>query len=352
MNSLTLTEKEDAALSLTVAVVGSSIGPLLLLDEGLNVVIASGSFCRQFGVDPATVVGKSLFELGDGEWNVPQLRSLLTLTAEGKPPPDAYEFDLPRQGEGARCISIHAQRLVYLDLAEVRLLVAITDITEARADAKIREQLSQQNGLLLQEVRHRIANSLQIIASVLLQGARQTLSEEARGHLQSAHHRVMSVAALERQLAATVADEARVRAYLVKLCETIGHSMIHDPKRITIEVVADDGVVPANFLVSMGLITTELVINALKHAFPNGRSGRIEVAYEIRGRSWTLRVSDDGVGLDSAGAPAAPGLGSSIVDALARQLDATVQVTERRPGVSVTIVHSADDQRRGGAPVI
>jgi PAS domain-containing protein len=94
----TPTEKEDAALSLTVAVVGSSNGPLLLLDEDLNVVVASGSFCRAFAVDPKTVVGKSVLELGGGEWSVPQLRSLLMATAAGDPPIEAYEFDLRRQG--------------------------------------------------------------------------------------------------------------------------------------------------------------------------------------------------------------------------------------------------------------
>jgi hypothetical protein len=66
-----------------------------------------------------------------------------------------------------RRLSVHAQRLAYLDLDAVRLLVAITDVTDARADAKAKDQLSRENVVLLQEVRHRVANSLQIIASVL-----------------------------------------------------------------------------------------------------------------------------------------------------------------------------------------
>src|SRR5690606_16284209 len=122
-------------------------------------------FCRDFALDPKGAVGRSVFELGRGEWNVPQLRSLLTSTAAGDPPPEAYEFELRREGAETRCLSVHAQRLAYLDLEEVRLLVGITDITAARADAKAREALSRENSVLLQEIRHRIANSLQIIAS-------------------------------------------------------------------------------------------------------------------------------------------------------------------------------------------
>ncbi len=79
--------------------------------------------------------------------------------------------------------------------------MAVTDVTDAREDAKQKDDALRQNLVLLQEVRHRVANSLQIIASVLLQNAKKTRSEETRGHLKDAHHRVMSIAALERQLA-------------------------------------------------------------------------------------------------------------------------------------------------------
>ena len=351
MAALTATEKEDAALSLTVAVVASSNGPLLLLDEGLNVVVASGSFCRAFAIDPATVVGRPVFDLGHGEWRVPQLRSLLMATAAGDPPIEAYEFDLARAGAEVRRLSVHAQRLAYLDLDTVRLLVALTDVTEARADAKAKDQLSRENVVLLQEVRHRVANSLQIIASVLLQGARKTQSEETRGHLRDAHNRVMSVAALERQLSASTGDEVQIRTYLSKLCASIADSMIHDLDRISLVVVSDDATVSANLSVSLGLIATELVINALKHGYPDKRAGRITVTFKADAGSWLLGVRDDGIGISADPAEAVAGLGTSIVQALARQLAATVQVADAHPGVFVSIAHEAHGAERSPAAV-
>jgi two-component sensor histidine kinase len=341
MAAPTSTEKEDAALSLTVAVVASSNGPLLLLDEGLNGVVASGSFCRAFAIDPATVVGVPVFDLGHGEWRVPQLRSLLMATAAGDPPIEAYEFDLARAGAEVRRLSVHAQRLAYLDLDAVRILVALTDVTDARADAKAKERLARENAVLLQEVRHRVANSLQIIASVLLQGARKTQSEDARSHLRDAHNRVMSVAALERQLSASTGDQVHMRTYLAKLCESIGDSMIHDHGRISIAVISDDAIVSGNLSVSLGLIATELVINSLKHGFPDGGTGKITVTYKEEGGSWTLSVNDDGVGMPPDTAKAVAGLGTSIVQALARQLAATVHVADAHPGVFVSIAHQA-----------
>jgi two-component sensor histidine kinase len=91
--------------------------------------------------------------------------------------------------------------------------------------------------------------------------------------------------------------------------------------------------------VSLGLIVTELVINALKHGFPGGRRGTIKVDYRSDGAEWTLTVLDDGVGMPSLTAPLKGGLGSSIVTALAQQLNAQVQIADGRPGTEVRIVH-------------
>lgn len=71
---------EDVALSLTLAVVSSSPAPLLLLDGKLSVIAASLSFCDAFEASPADLVGQSLYELGTGEWDIPQLRALMTAT--------------------------------------------------------------------------------------------------------------------------------------------------------------------------------------------------------------------------------------------------------------------------------
>lgn len=96
----------------------------------------------------------------------------------------------------------------------------------------------------------------------------------------------------------------------------------------------------ADVSVSLGLIVTELVINSLKHAFPGGRHGRITVSYKAHGPNWTLAVADDGVGMPKDAASQTPGLGTSIVEALARQLQARVQVVGGHPGTTVSIVHS------------
>ena len=329
---------EDVALSLTLAVVTSSPAPLLLMDGQLQVIAASASFCDAFNATAPELVGQSFYTLEAARWDRPELRALIAATLAGEAAPGACDLEFKRPRKPVRHLIVQARRLTYLDLDQTRILLAVSDVTKARADATLKEDALRESSVLLQEVRHRVANSLQIIASVLLQNARKTTSDETRGHLKDAHHRVMSVAALERLLSTTESGEVEVRTYFTSLCENISASMIGEADQISLTVEGGEGVVEARVSVSLGLIVTELVINALKHAFPDGRPGKITVDYSFHGPNWILCVRDDGVGMSSS-APLRTGLGTNIVRALAGQLNASVDVTPQHPGTQVSIKH-------------
>jgi two-component sensor histidine kinase len=340
-------DSDDVAQALGLAIIASSVSPLLLLDDQFNVLAASASFCRAFRVDPGRTRGQAIFALGDGAWNIAQLRSLLEATLSSGAVIDAYEMDL-RLGDETRNLTLNAHLLEIGSGVTRRILLTIIDTTESRLDAARREtallekdDLLRQRTILLQEVRHRVANSLQIIASVLLQNARRVTSKESRGALHDAHQRVMSVAALQHQLAASSVEGVPLRGYFDQLCASIAASMIHDPAQIALTVEVDNSVVGSEISISLGLIVTELVINALKHAFPRGRHGAINVGYAADDAGWTLSVADDGVGMPATPAPAA-GLGTSIIEALSRQLSAKVSVQMNHPGTSVHVRHDRE----------
>ena len=322
-----------------MALITSSQAPLVLLDDDLRVVAASASFSRTFDV-PLDLAGVRLAEVGKGEWNVPQLNSLLRAIGSGVAAVDVYEMDLVRTDHSPRRLVVRAHTLDYCDPENVLIVLSIEDVTEARLAEKLKDDLLREKQILLQELQHRVANSLQIIASVLMQSARRVLSDETRAYLQDAHHRVMSIATMQRQLAASRLGDVQLRSYFAELCESIGASMIADPDRLSLTTTVDDSAVAADISVSLGLIVTELVINALKHAFP-GRdpTGRITVDYARQGADWTLSVGDNGAGISRDIKPK-PGLGTGIVEALAKQLDARVIITDADPGTIVSIVHS------------
>jgi two-component sensor histidine kinase len=332
----------DAASSLGVALIVSSQAPLILLNEDLEVIATSKSFCRIFEVaHPPGGTGVTLAELGAGEWNVPQLDSLLRATAAGDAAIDAYEMDLVRPGKEPCRLVLNAHKIDYFAVDQTRIVLAVTDVTAARLADKIKDDLVREKEILLQELQHRVANSLQIIAAVLMRSARKVQSEETRVHLHDAHHRVMSIATLQKQLAVARGDDVELRSYFGDLCRSIGASMIADHNQLALTSTVDDSTVRADVSVSLGLIVTELVINSLKHAFPvEGRPGRINVDYHSRGTGWTLTVDDNGVGMPGDHAIAKPGLGTGIVDALSKQLDASVTVTDADPGTRVSIVHT------------
>lgn len=329
----------------TLAIVVSSNEPLLLLAENQTVIAASASFCRAFGIDPATVAGRPLAALGAGEWALPKLASLLRATAAGSAEIEAYELDLRRADLAPRRLVVHARTLDDGDHKHVRLLLSVTDVTDVRAEARLKDDLVRDKAILLQELQHRVANSLQIIASVLMQSARRVQSEEVRGHLHNAHHRVMSIAALQRQLSTSDATDVELHTYLTQLATSLGASMIADPARLSITVTVDDSLVRPEVSVSLGLIVTELAINALKHAFPDDRAGTIAISYASSGKDWTLSVGDDGIGMTVG--PDAPraGLGTGIVEALARNLAGDLEVSDAAPGTLVTIRHRESANR-------
>jgi len=336
----------EASDSLALALVTSSSTPILLMSADMGVVAASRSFCDEFHIDEASTRGQSLASLGAGEWDVPQLRSLLKSTLAGDFGAHAYEMDLVRQGQGDRRISINARKLDFADAGDGRLMVAVSDVTEARETEKrhadtlrAKDDRLRENAVLLKELGGRVANSLQIIASVLLQSAQRVASDETRGHLYDAHNRVLSVAAVQRQLSVTQSGAVHLDTYLNDLCDSLGASMIRDTNQISLEVKVGKGVTTAEGSVSLGLIVTELMINALKHAFPDHRKGKVVVSYHSKGDAWTLSVADDGVGIRDGEFPGKSGLGSSLVEALAHRLEARVNVSKANPGTVVSIIH-------------
>jgi two-component sensor histidine kinase len=329
--------------SLAEAIVDAMREPLLVLDLDLRVIAASRSFYRTFAVTPHKTEGQLIFELGDGQWNIPGLRALLEDIIPKRRTVEAYEVEHEFPTIGRRVMLLNARRVFDEDGSASAILLAIEDVTRRREAEHEKDELLQQKEILLQEMQHRVANSLQIIASILLLKARTVQSEETRLHLRDAHQRVMSVATVQQQLHASGLNEnIDIGSYLSKLCESLAASMVGERRPVSIKVEGTSGRAVSSQAVSLGLIVTELVINALKHAFPSGEEGEILVKYDAQDSGWRLSVSDNGSGpKDATDNPPHAGLGTSIVEALAHQLDATVQKTSGPQGTTVTITAPA-----------
>jgi two-component sensor histidine kinase len=328
---------------LAEAIIDAMREPLLVLDLNLRVIAASRSFYRTFAVTPRKTEGQLVFDLGAGQWNIPGLRALLEDIIPKRRTVEAYEVEHLFPTIGPRVMLLNARRVFDEDGSACAVLLAIEDVTRRREAEREKDELLQQKEILLQEMQHRVANSLQIIASILLLKARTVQSEEIRHHLHDAHQRVMSVAAVQQQLHASGLNESiDIGSYLSKLCASLAASMVGERRPVSIKVEGTSGRAVSSDAVSLGLIVTELVINALKHAFQGSEEGEILVKYDTQASGWQLSISDNGAGpKDATDDLPHTGLGTSIVEALAHQLNATVYKSGGPEGTTVTITAPA-----------
>ena len=338
------------AESLALAIVDTLPEPFLVLDEQLHLLAGSRCFYEVYGDDPLKAVGRSLFEISGGQWDIPGLRRLLEGVISQHAPVEAFEFERGFAKLGKRTIQLNALPIRDDSAADRMVLLAIKDITERRVAEQEKqrllehtEELLEQQKTLLREMEHRIANSLQIIASILLLKAGSVASEETKNELRAAHQRVMSVAAVQSHLHASEGiEQIEMGPYLTKLGAGLASSMVGPKQNIAIAAAASKGKLPTSHAVSVGLIVTELIMNAIKYAFPKARAAaRIRVTFEKARSDWKLTVSDNGVGrLLDADSTASTGLGTALIAALAKQLNAQVSESSSPKGLTVDVTHS------------
>ena len=331
------------AWALAEGIVDTVREPVLVLDKDLRVIAASRSFYAAFKVSPEDTNGRLLYALGDGQWDIPKLRVLLEKIIPEQGVMEGYEVEHEFLGLGSRTICLNARQVFYEGGAGTTILLGMEDVTERRILEREKDELLRQKDTLLEELQHRIANSLQIIASIILMKARVVQSEETRFHLEDAHKRVLSIAAVQKQLHASATTGAiEIAPYLSKLCESLAYSMIGGSRPISLKVIGEGGSATSRQAESLGLIVTELVMNALKHAFRDDKAkGQITVAYDMIGTNWKLSISDNGIGKPHGGlARGESGLGTGIVKALAHQLDAQVETLAGPEGTAVSITHA------------
>ena len=206
------------ALALSRAIIDTVRDPLLVLDEHLRIVAASRAFLQTFHLVDEDVRGHLIYEIDDGQWNIPELRTLLETIAKDHATVEGYEVDREFPRVGRRIMLLNARKVFYEVGTHTTTLLAFEDVTHRRAVEQQVQELLQEKDMLLAEMQHRVSNSLQIIASILLIKARTVQSEETRLQLEDAHKRVLSVAAVQQHLdVAGRGGQIEIGNYLTKL---------------------------------------------------------------------------------------------------------------------------------------
>jgi two-component sensor histidine kinase len=196
--------------------------------------------------------------------------------------------------------------------------------------------LAAEREVLLREVNHHVGNSLQIIASLLHLQASSATQEDVKAALTNAMGRVAAVAQVHRRLYTSHdLKSVLLNQYLESLLEDLRRSAEGNRmSRLTLK--AEPIEIDPDRAVAIGIIVNELVMNAVKYAYPDG-AGPIHVELKADGDDLLLTISDDGVGLNVKADPRSTGLGQRIVSAMASKLEASVERDPDHSGTRVLV---------------
>jgi two-component sensor histidine kinase len=196
--------------------------------------------------------------------------------------------------------------------------------------------LAAEREVLLREVNHRVGNSLQIIASLLHLQASSTAEEDVKAALTNAMGRVSAVAQVHRRLY-TSHDLKNVllNQYLDALLEDLRRSAEGNRmSRLTLK--AEPVEIDPDRAVAIGIIVNELVMNAVKYAYPDG-AGPIHMDLVASSDEIQLSIADNGVGLNAESDPRSTGMGQRIVAAMASKLSASVERDPSHSGTKIVL---------------
>ncbi len=324
-----VTERLHDDRSRLSAIVASSDDAILSCTAGGLIDTWNPGAERLYGRPEAEALGRPAVELAAPE-HAAELAELVRRGLAGERTSNHETVHLGR--DGARLdVSLTVSPIVGgRGVALIGRDIRASKESERKLKASLREK-----DVLLREVHHRVKNKLQLISSMLNLQARRSTDPAVKAALQENRERIYAVALLhetlygERNLA-----DLDLGTYLSDVAKnTMRSALARGAPRLELELTPV--VVPVETAIPCGLITHELIVNAFKHAFPEGRPGRVRVALRPAGPdAIELEVSDDGVGIPARIEPhESPSVGLRLVTSLADQLRATLRV-EREGGTT------------------
>lgn len=213
------------------------------------------------------------------------------------------------------------------------------EAAKAAAEADLRRS-NERLETLLREVNHRVANSLQLVSAFVQMQSSALTDRAAKAALQDTQRRIEAIAQVHRRLyTGDTLDTVAMDDYLAALLAELEEAWSTPTARRSLRLVSEPIAMTTDRAVSLGVIVNELVSNACKYAYAPGAPGEVRVALARDGEGrFRLCVEDDGCGIDPAAAPRGTGLGTKVIGAMAKSLQATLRYDPDHSGVRAVLV--------------
>ncbi len=346
---ITERRKVEEELRRSEAFLGSVIdnSPLAMWvsDENGTMIKMNPATGKLLHVTPDELVGKYNVlrdDIVEDQGQMPRVREVFEkgLTARF---PLTYDMARLRQlkftGRASVILDITISPVIGIDGRVTNAVIQLVDITErVRAEEALRASLKEKE-VLLREIHHRVKNNMQVISSLLnLQGA-QVADPVVKEVFRASQLRIRSMALVHERLYGS-GDLSRIdfADYLRKLYAHLGQAFAVASDRIGIRFDLEEIPLDINSAIPCGLIATELIANAMKHAFPEGRRGTVTIGLARAGEGRIrMTISDDGVGFPpQVDFRNTDSLGMQIVNLLSQQIEGRVELAAG-PGTSFSV---------------
>ena len=336
-----ITERQRSELALKESeakyrlLVESAKDPIYMVNRGGIVTLANKAACQLSHLKIEDIVGKGPHDLfpGNGEKLMGVFAKILT-TGEG------VEVEIPVIVDN-REIWFSASLQPYINpegnIDNVQIIAR--DITKIKQTQKKLKKALKDKDMLLKEIYHRVKNNLMVISSLLNIQSRYIKDKAARDVFRESQNRAKSMALIhERLYRSTDLKNIDFGAYIRTFATELYHSIVSDPSLIKLNLNVEPVMLDINTSIPLGLIVNELITNSLKHAFPDGRSGEINIDFTHSDGTFVLSVADNGVGLpENLDFKNTDSLGLQLVNSLTDQIDGKIEL-DRTQGTRFKVI--------------
>ncbi|MEE8394206.1 MAG: histidine kinase dimerization/phosphoacceptor domain -containing protein [Rhodospirillales bacterium] len=320
---------------------------IVCLDRAGRVTLINRRGLDLLGYEEDEIIGVNWFETVIHKAQVNEVQAVHAKVCSGEiEPVEYFENEVLTKSGERRCIYWHNTILKDDNGVIIGSLSSGQDVTERKlAEEKIKASLSEKE-VLLQEIHHRVKNNLQVISSMLALQARAEGDERITKALLDSERRVRVMAQVHENLYRSD-DLARIdaRSYLKSIADDVKESQLEGSERVLLNIHIDEIILDIEQAIPIGQIVSELLSNAVKHAFPDGRSGTVELSFKrLNGGDIELSVADDGIGMpediDIAGSRT---LGLQLIDTLSMMIKGEL-IVSGPPGTCFKVVFKGDGQ--------
>lgn len=312
------------------ALFDSSLDAMLLTAPDGRIFAANPAACRMFGQSEERIKQGGRAGIMDG--SDPRLASAL----EERAMTGRFHGELTFKRSGGETFPGEVSSSVFVDRdGKTRTSMSVRDVTDRKAAESALKKAYAENQDLLEELRHRVKNSFNMIYAMISLASKEKGDEETKIVLRELDARVRSVAELYSLL---YAGNSFNEVPLADYCAKVAGPLVGLAARVALKLETEPVVVPVKTAAPIGLILTELVTNSIKYAFPGERAGSISVSLSRHASLVRLCVEDDGVGLPQGfDASKGAGLGLSLVESLTEQIEGRFSIERKAEGTKSVV---------------